>query len=143
MKRRAIPHIYIPEAELVFDHTMFGNLKSKLRRREDNDFEDIRSNVVGDFRGLPPEPQPDFPRNAPTWDDPVNQPYGKFDEPPGFSSIDVRQDQRFVAQPAQNDRYDILDRLNLIESQLSAIRSMTETINERLKNMERSAGRRY
>jgi chaperonin cofactor prefoldin len=29
-----------------------------------------------------------------------------------------------------------MDRLNLIESQIAAVRSMTETINERLKNME-------
>jgi chaperonin cofactor prefoldin len=38
-----------------------------------------------------------------------------------------------------------MDRLNLIESQLAAIRSMTETINERLKNMESRLGlqRRY
>ncbi|MBI4174628.1 MAG: hypothetical protein HY517_03210 [Candidatus Aenigmarchaeota archaeon] len=124
---------------------MFGALKRLRRKDADSDFEDIRSSVVGDFRGLPPEPQPDFPR-APAWDDPVSPPprYNepRFDEPPGFSSIDVRQDQRFVAQD-RGDKYDILDRLNLIESQLAAIRSQTETINERLKNMERSLGRRY
>ncbi len=127
---------------------MFGGLKDRLRRKNyDNDVEDIRSNVLGDFRGLPPTPEPDFPRPASTtWDDPTSPPprYNepRFDEPPGFGSIDTR----FPAQSQgqfDRDRYDIMDRLNLIESQLAAIRSQTETINERLKNLERSLVRRY
>lgn len=124
---------------------MFGNLKNRLRKKDYDDVEDIRSSVLGDFKGLPPQPEPDFPRRAPqevpTWDDPATS--QRFDEPPGFSSIDVREPigQRGFQQPSRD--YDIMDRLSLIESQLSAIRSQTETINERLKNMERSMGRRY
>ena len=125
---------------------MFGNLKNRLRKKDyDNDLEDIRSNVLGDFRGMPPQPEPDFPRrdrpvDVPAFDDPFSK-GDRFQEPPGFSTIDTRfSDQR---TGERRDGYEIIDRLNLIESQLSAIRSQTETINERLKNMERSMGKRY
>jgi hypothetical protein len=115
-----------------------------LKRRKDSDFEDIRSGVLG------PQIEPDFPpRNnfqAPEFEDVTRpRPVGpapfdsrpKFDEPPGFNTIDTRG-------PQQSERnYDIIDRLSLIESQLAAIRSQTETINERLKNMERLLPRRY
>ena len=127
---------------------MLGFLKK--RRKDYDDLEDIRSNVLGnDFLKTPPAPpEPDFPRPVagqrvadrfPGLEEPV-----RFEEPPGFNSVDTRF-------PERNDRivqdkeltYDIMDRLNLIESQLAAIRSQTETINERLKNMETRLGRRY
>ena len=62
---------------------------------------------------------------------------------------DLTIDQGFGSKQYENKdessrNYDILDRLNIIEAQLSAIRSQTETINERLKNMEMKLGpRRY
>lgn len=122
---------------------MFGFLKKKK-----DDFDDIRSGVLGE-----PLDEPDFPpaRGAERFDrqqpprgfeDPIQpQRFGdrqQFDEPQGFNSIDVRE------RGPRGD-YDVADRLNLIESQLAAIRSMTETINERLKNMESRLGyqRRY
>jgi len=47
-------------------------------------------------------------------------------------------------QPDTSRDYEIRDRLHMIESQLSAIRSQTETINERLKNIEmRMSGKRF
>ncbi len=117
---------------------MFGWLK----KHHKGDYEDIRSSVLSE----PMEPEPDFPRERPppNLDDPfrkVEEPLGgppRFEEPPGFGSIDTRAPERNV-----DDKYDIMDRLQLIESQLSAIRSQTETINERLKNIERSLPRRY
>ena len=129
---------------------MMGWLKNKVHRQND-DLEDIRSSVLGNDFTRNPEPdfpRPDFPRSppldrgrieVPSFDEPFRR-----DEPPGFSSIDTR----FPDQPTMNDRgrsdsYDIIDRLNLIESQLSAIRSQTETINERLKNLETKLTRRY
>ena len=120
---------------------MMDWLKNKVHKRNYDDVSDIRSNVLGnDFLRSPepdfPRPQADFPRpgiNERQFNEPS---FGQFQEPPGFSSIDVRS-------PDREKDYDILDRLNLIESQLSAIRSQTETINERLKNMERQLGRRY
>lgn len=112
----------------------------KKHKKDYDDVEDIRSSVLGnDFlKGT----EPDFPRPAnerrvadrfPGIEEPV-----RFEEPPGFSSVDTR----FPAQERQSN-YDIMDRLNLIESQLAAIRSQTETINERLKNLETKLTRRY
>jgi len=123
---------------------MFDRLKNRLHRKDYDDAEDIRSSVLGDFR-MPQEPEPDFPRpnrkvEVPAWDDPTSP--QQFDSPPGFGSIDMRQPAQMQSERGSRD-YDIMDRLSLIESQLSAIRSQTETINERLKNMERSMGRRY
>ena len=125
---------------------MFGFLKKK----KDDDFGDIRANVTSDFDEPDFPPQRRFDRNEgsqgppPGFEDPL-QPRRfderpQFDEPQGFGSIDVRQEQR-----GPRSDYDVADRLNLIESQLAAIRSMTETINERLKNMESRMGyqRRY
>ena len=125
---------------------MLGFLK-RHKKDDYGDLEDIRSNVLGnDFLKTP---EPDFPRPPTTFNEPrrvadrfpgIEQPH--FEEPPGFSSVDTRFPDRTSGQDRQNN-YDIMDRLNLIESQLAAIRSQTETINERLKNMERSIGRRY
>ena len=138
---------------------MFGFLKKK----KEDDFGDIRSGVLSEPNFDEPDfpsrqsRETDFPPRAarqqgppPGFEDPLqprkfdnNNRFDdrpQFDEPAGFGSIDVRQEQR----GPRND-YDTTDRLNLIESQLAAIRSMTETINERLKNMESRMGyqRRY
>ena len=124
---------------------MMGWLKNKMHKRGYDDLEDIRSNVMGnDFLR---SPEPDFPRTpapergrveVPSFDEPFRR-----DEPPGFSSIDTRFPDQPMGDRRGSDNYDILDRLNLIESQLSAIRSQTETINERLKNLETKLTRRY
>lgn len=126
---------------------MLGWIKNKMHKKDYDDMEDIRSNIIGsDFRGLPPPPEPDFPRQPATFEEPINRRFDergadrfneRFEEPPGFSSIDTRFPEK------KRDDYEIIDRLNLIESQLAAIRSQAETINERLKNMERQLGRRY
>jgi hypothetical protein len=123
---------------------MFDFLK---RKRRDDDFENIRSNVLSRDMN-----EPDFPRFEKPEDvnDPLSpmadrrfgeQRFGeepRFKEPPGFSDIDTRSDRY-----RDDKNFDVIDSLNLIESQLSAIRSQTETINERLKNIERQLPRRY
>ena len=124
--------------------SMLGFLKR--HKKDYDDMEDIRSNVLGNDFLRPQAPEPDFPRaemgqrrvadRFPGIEEPV-----RFEEPPGFSSVDTRFPERTPQDKQSN--YDIMDRLNLIESQLAAIRSQTETINERLKNMERSIGKRY
>ena len=43
----------------------------------------------------------------------------------------------------KREMYELLDRLSIIEAQLTAIRSQTETINERIKLMEIRLTRRY
>ena len=101
---------------------MFDWIKKRMHR--DDDIEDIRSNVLGSSLD-----EPDFPRNR--FDADIEDPLKKisdkrfdnFDEPPGFSSIDTRAPQSYN----KNENYEIMDRLNLIESQLAAIRSQTET----------------
>lgn len=116
---------------------MLGWLKRK--RKDYDDMEDIRSNVLGSDL-MRSAPEPDFPLERPPKAVGFDEP--RFQEPPGFSTINTRFSE--YPEIKQKDRdYDILDRLNLIESQLAAIRSQTETINERLKNLETKLTRRY
>ncbi len=125
---------------------MFDWLKRRMHK--DDDIEDIRSNVLGSSMD-----EPDFPRRE-RFDADLEDPLKKlgdkrfenFEEPPGFNTIDTRTQERNPrSYDNKSENYDIMDRLNLIESQLAAIRSQTETINERLKNMESRLGlqRRY
>ncbi len=137
---------------------ILGSLKDRVfgRRKRDIDYGDIRSQVVGErFQQEPPtvrerfglERANEFPK-----DPYAPEPFAQAPQPEPFfpaqqQAFGSRPEPRDFGfeqpQPARND-YDILDRLNLIESQLSAIRSQTETINERLKNIDaRLTGRRY
>ena len=141
---------------------IIGSLKDKVfgKRKHEAAYSDVRAQVIGD-RFQQPEPPTigekfgfdrgnEFPRDPyapePYSQSPQQEPFfprqqaafGQRPEPRDFS---FEQPQPRM-EPKQD--YDILDRLNLIESQLAAIRSQTETINERLKNMEtRMTGRRY
>ena len=106
-------------------------------RRGEPELDDIRSHVIGEPFGRDPfAPEPVSEPLTAT--DPVEARRGpmQFEEPPEFG--------RPAGFGEQGKSYEIMDRLNMIEAQLSAIRSQTETINERLKNMEfRMGGRRY
>lgn len=145
---------------------MLGSFKDRIlgKRKQDFDYSDVRSHVLGE-RSFPEpatvgekfgiEKPPDFPepvqRNRfaqdPYGPAPYDQPPAQqFQQAPRFGSRpDPRMDFGMSSEePQARSNYDILDRLNLIESQLAAIRSQTETINERLKNIDaRLAGRRY
>ncbi len=123
---------------------MLGFLK-RHKKDDLDDLEDIRSNVLGNDFLRPQPPEPDFPppqrRIADRFPGIEEQ---RFEEPPGFSTVDTRFPERSPGFPQDRQgSYDIMDRLNLIESQLAAIRSQTETINERLKNLETKLTRRY
>jgi hypothetical protein len=137
------------------------------KKKHSADYSDIRSHVINkpflepqqqtikekfglekDFPRDPyaPEPfaQPPQPFNTP------NTPFEQqqFDQQPfNQRSFGERPDPRMdfgVEREQPRKDYDILDRLNIIESQLQAIRSQTETINERLKNLDARLGmRRY
>ena len=63
---------------------------------------------------------------------------------PGRKDLDF-EDMGQPAMRGPSKDYDVMQRLDVIESQLQAIRSQTETINERLKNLEfkLTGGRRY
>ncbi|MBI4170561.1 MAG: hypothetical protein HY514_02620 [Candidatus Aenigmarchaeota archaeon] len=137
---------------------MLEGLKEKVfgRKKHDIDYSDVRSHVVGE-RAFEPQTigekfgfeKPDFPQDPYVPESFQPQPFTpqQFSSPPQHkfgSRPDPRMDFGMEEQQPRARDYDILDRLNLIESQLSAIRSQTETINERLKNMEtRLSGRRF
>ncbi|MBI2579836.1 MAG: hypothetical protein HYW27_02960 [Candidatus Aenigmarchaeota archaeon] len=116
---------------------MFGFLKKK-RREEMDDFFDIKGNI----EGKPPERDViEQPK------DPFRGAEPKQDEwTPAFPRKDVEfEDFGQTAMRGPSKDYDVMQRLDVIESQLQAIRSQTETINERLKNLEfrLTGGRRY
>lgn len=130
--------------------SLFGRLKDRLTHKRDEDIYDFRSHVLGEAPLAAPEepeaPEPLEPLPArssfdrePDFSEPVI-PRSRLKDltvEPGFE----RPPERFAEDKVGRD-YDILDRLNIIEAQLSAIRSQTETINERLKNMEMRLGTR-
>jgi hypothetical protein len=116
---------------------MFDWLKNKMHKESDEDYSDLRSGILN-------EPEPVFRQPAQperNYDDFSQRTRDVF-EPMSMQPM-PQSPSEFGQAPSRN--YEIMDRLNLIESQLAAIRSMTETINERLKNMESRLGlqRRY
>lgn len=132
---------------------IFGRIKDRMMGRRES-YEDIRSYVVGAANSQEQPLQPAIAgrpnrfgaRTAGGAEEEL-QPIKSYEErePMGFDEL---SEPSFTSkQPLRTEEpkgYDILDRLNIIEAQLSAIRSQTETINERLKNMEvRLTGRRY
>ena len=110
---------------------LLSGIKDRILRRNEPELEDFRSHVLGQTYE-PPEPEP--PKKLYEREQPAGmEPFG-FEEPSPATPV--------TAEVSKN--YEIMDRLNIIEAQLSAIRSQTETINERLKNLEmRLQGRRY
>ena len=137
---------------------IFSGIKNKLLRRQegDYDYQDIRSNVLNEppkpegyeqyepppaqsYQAEPPEPT-FLGRHQRQYDDKYRTPSQKRYEELTF---DEQSLPGGGLQPA-SESYDMMEKLRIIEAQLSAIRSQTETINERLKNLEmRLTGRRY
>lgn len=122
--------------------SLFGFLKKK---KGSEDFESVRSHILGEPINEPvsepmPEEYPPVERAPPSG-------YGRFGTPnPPPLREDIEAFEPFAPrqeEPKAGNAYDISQRLDIIESQLSAIRSQTETINERLKNMEMKISRRY
>ncbi len=141
--------------------SIFSGIKNRILKRRDggdDDYGDIRSSVLNERpapegynqyeapAAEPPEPQflrpKRFEDQQPQYDDKYRTPSQKryeeltFDQPQSSGQMGQTVQQ-------QEAKYDIMDRLNIIEAQLSAIRSQTETINERLKNIEMRLPRRY
>jgi hypothetical protein len=126
---------------------IFGALKNRiLGRREE--LGDIRSHVLGESeyseRAPAMEEDESFgPREVPELPElpePPGKRFGGRFEETSFGREPISTEER---EPSESKDYEIMDRLNIIEAQLTAIRSQTETINERLKNMEMRMGRRY
>lgn len=108
---------------------ILSGIKDRILRRNEPELEDFRSHVLGQSYE-PPEPEPEPPKKI----------YER-EPPPGMEPFGFEEPEPATAEVSKN--YEIIDRLNIIEAQLSAIRSQTETINERLKNMELRLQRRY
>ena len=145
---------------------IFDAIRNRFGRKEDAGFMDVRSQVLGEnpplresFPTSPeeqrvsaryPEPEQRLPseqrfasdqRFSPP-EDPFERradAYGDLGPPSGNFT-----DKFINPEPApQEGNYEILDKLKIIEAQLHAIRAQTETINERLKNLEMRMPRRY
>jgi hypothetical protein len=114
----------------------------KLMHRRDEDYDDIRTHVLGErferfdepasFEKPPPPPARDMEDFSQRTRDVFGAPPEQLDDfppPPGQASLEK------VVEKTSRD-YEIMDRLTMIENQLAVVRSQTETINERLKNME-------
>ncbi|MFH0832913.1 MAG: hypothetical protein V1900_04290 [Candidatus Aenigmatarchaeota archaeon] len=133
--------------------SIFSSIKNRILGRSDDDIEDIRSHVLG----------PDMKEDKFN----TKNDMAEFQEPTenSFDNTNFREQSRFEEPSLGSSRfkergpislgddygkdysrekdYDIAERLGVIEAQLQAIRSQTETINERLKNMEMRLPRRY
>ena len=149
--------------------SIFSSIKGKFRKGGDDDFSDLRSSVLDEPPPYPPSPpaQRGFEAPPPKFTRPVQDEFGprnrveepvsRFNDSPGFgdtqfpssfpsreSRFDPRLGQPMESFPEKKEgSYEVIDRLNFIENQLAAIKSQTETINERLKNLELKLGRRY
>jgi len=122
---------------------MLGWLKKFRHKDDEYDYDDIKSGVLGKNDYYEPamnEPMP-AERFEPSRPESASMAQaGRFGEPLSMPM----GPEPFSSGTKTNRDYDILDKLNLIETNLLAIRSQTETINERLKNLEmKLTPRRY
>jgi hypothetical protein len=117
--------------------SIFSGIKNRIFGRRNEDIGDIRSHVIGEpnygEEPMAPIPSGEMPTRAEMPDFP-----GRFEREPLAFETPLEK-----APAEKGGDYEIIDRLGLMEAQLSAIRSQTETINERLKNIEMRLGRRY
>ena len=146
---------------------LFSRLKDRVigvKNRNEPDFETVRSAVLGE-RYPPVNPAPGqktgLEVDQPGWRTKY-QDVGKYGEEasprevalpsletstsgidqPYSQALGMRRDEQ-QHKWDRRDFYDVMDRLGVIEAQLAAVRSQTETINERLKMMEIRMTRKY
>lgn len=130
-----------------------------LKRKKHEDIDDIRSHILGEPapRLTQPPARLNESRFEPQGFEESDEPYApQYPAPsPGYGRLaaprpaplrdDLEAFEPFAPQPREEKLgrdYDIAQRLDVIEAQLGAIRSQTETINERLKNLEMKLGQR-
>ncbi|MBI5332590.1 MAG: hypothetical protein HZB65_03385 [Candidatus Aenigmarchaeota archaeon] len=138
---------------------LIAKLKDKIvgKRYEEPDYDTVRSAVLGNANMPvnPAGPRVDEKDLKPGW----RTKYEQAAEPEQFATNpyepvtqaeqvinDFGRERGNVEKEKRIDKremYELLDRLSIIEAQLTAIRSQTETINERLKLMEIRTSRRY
>jgi hypothetical protein len=122
----------------------------KILHRNDEDYDDIRTHVLGERferfdepaafeRPAPPAPAPATMAAPPArdMDDFSQRTRDVFGPPPVLDDFPQQPSAPLERTAEKTSRdYEIMDRLTMIENQLAVVRSQTETINERLKNME-------
>lgn len=119
-------------------------LFDKLFRRKREEISEIKSHVLGnvpeDFEPPPFEPGVREPPSPTDIKPPLDNELIDVEKPGReLKPLTLEQEESIK----ESDMLEILDRLKFIESQLSAIKSQTETINERLKNLTMNIERRY
>ncbi|MBI4019355.1 MAG: hypothetical protein HY364_03810 [Candidatus Aenigmarchaeota archaeon] len=131
---------------------IIGGVKDKILGRNNNeDLDDIKSYVTGandqygqSFRENvmgAAEQANDTPPKPWERENIATDPFGSEQPLPDRRDLTMQS-----GRPSRTEaNYDIMEKLTMIESQLAAIRSQTETINERLKNLEfrMGTGRRF
>jgi hypothetical protein len=115
---------------------IFSSLRERaMQRQPPAPFtEDVKAHVLGEY----PPPPSAFARERPppgmeTFAGPTQLP--ELPAPPE----PLRKEEPHgepLRREGKGVEYEILDRLALMEAQLSAIRAQVETVNERLKNVE-------
>jgi len=116
---------------------IFGKIKDRMQHKED--FSDMRSHVIGE--PFANEPFVDEPELAPM---PRRERFESYEPRSGeVPTLEPMPFERTSPEQVSSNDYEILDRLKFIESQLAAIKSQNELINERIKNLDVKLGRRY
>jgi hypothetical protein len=121
---------------------IFGKIKDRIQHKED--FSEMRSHVIGEPFANEPFAEPEPLEPAPI---PRRERFESYE--PRSGEVPTLEPMPFEREPAANwsqgnsSDYEILDRLKFIESQLAAIKSQNELINERIKNLDVKLGRRY
>jgi len=136
--------------------SLIESVKNKLIRRKE-DYGEIRSRVLGEDRydygekprALETLPKPELreepiPTSPPETElEPIEKKPVAIPSMPDIADFPESREPISLKPEEKVDLYRIIEKLNFIEQQLSAIKSQTETINERLKNLELKVARRY
>jgi len=124
-------------------------IKGKLHHNDD--IEDIRDRILSEERNSDYDRR--FEKRFEGMEnkealDPALRPFDPRDDISGMAFREAQQMQEVpgrrivdIDEPAMKiGSYEVMDKLNFIESQLSAIKSQTELLNERMKNLETKLG---
>lgn len=137
---------------------LMSKLKDRIigKKYEEPDYDTVRSAVLGE-NALPVNPavsRINEKEIKPEWKARYEQSQSADFQTNPFEPVtqaesvinDYARERENIGKERRIDKremYELLDRLSIIEAQLTAIRSQTETINERIKLMEIRQTRRY
>jgi len=129
--------------------SVLDGLKNKIIGRKDDDYDDFRSRILNEENKIHGDKHDDYDRRfekrfgEAQEVEPELRPFEledrNFRNPVSMDREPVSLDTQSSLKREENS-YEIIDKLNFIENQLSAIKSQTELLNERLKNIESKLG---